>query len=136
MNPTRNDDFRPRSRIWDRSGIHLKRVQTLTVIRRYRDSLLRGLSYTPTRLLCVFHEPLLQFRRSSQHTMNFYILKTVLSHLHNCAEIYVKIMYKILLFLAHIYHSYVTSGNRADSQREKRFIAFTNVLMICVGFWP
>ena len=29
---TRNDDFRPRSRIWDRSGIYmyLKRVRTLT----------------------------------------------------------------------------------------------------------
>ena len=40
----RNDDFRPRSRIWDRSGIHLKRVRTLTVIRRYRDSRLRALA--------------------------------------------------------------------------------------------
>ena len=44
VTPTRNEDFRPRSRIWDRSGIHLKRVRTLTVIRRYRDSRLRGLS--------------------------------------------------------------------------------------------
>ena len=38
------------------------------------------------------------FRRSSQHTIDFYIYKTVLSHLNNCAEIYGKIVYKIPLF--------------------------------------
>ena len=44
VNLKRNDDFRPRSPIWDQSGIHLKRVWTLTVIQRYRDSRLRALS--------------------------------------------------------------------------------------------
>ena len=30
--------------LWDRSGIHLKRVRTLTVIRQYRDSRLWALA--------------------------------------------------------------------------------------------
>ena len=72
VNLTRNDEFRSRFRIWHLSCIHLKRVQTLSLIRRHRNLRLRGLynvcTYNVSSGLCLVYANTFGFFGSKKST--------------------------------------------------------------------